>query len=192
MNFLKSGRTALRKAEIALEATLKREQDSNVAYQRKIAEHFHQFRTPLHAMLCSTRILADETYGPLGDLRYTDEAETVHRSVLHLLRVTDPKMALSGDGATEESSPRNEEEVDARDLIERFVMMFRQMAKNNDVDLTYEVDDDFPFLLTDPTRLNQVLINVVSDALENSPYGGAVNIDALLDPGGGARPVSAP
>lgn len=176
VNFFKGGRTALRRAEMALEAALKREQSLDTIYRRKIAEHFHQFRTSLQAMLCSTRILADETYGSLGDIRYADEAETVHRSVLHLLRTSDAKRVQSGEGATEKGAPRKEEEVDVRDLIERVVMMFRQMAKNNGVDLTFEVDDDFPLLLTDPTQLNQTLINIMSDAFEHTPHGGGFHL----------------
>jgi len=185
VEFLKNGRTALRRAEAALEAALVRESKMDGVYQRKIAEQFHQFRTPLQAMLCSTRILATETYGELGDIRYTDEAEAVHRSVLHLLRNTDPKRIKSGEGSRTKNSPRNEE-VDAQDLIERVVMMFRQMAKNKEVDLTYEVDDDFPLLLTDPTQLQQVLISLISDGIEQTPSGGGVNMEAVLDPSGEA------
>jgi signal transduction histidine kinase len=186
VKFLKGGRTALRKAETALEAALIREQGLNRTCRRMATELSHQFRAPLRAMLCSTRVLADETYGTLGDPRYANEAEAVHRSVLHLLRVSDPERIKAGGDGTQKASIPIGEDIDARDMIERVVMMFRQMAENNEVDLTYEIDDDFPLLRTDATRLNQVLINVMSDALDNTPSGGAINIDALLDPSGKA------
>ena len=90
------------------------------------------------------------------------------------------------DDAAEKMLPENMEQVDARDIIERAIKMFQRMAGDNEVNLTYEIDDDFPHLRTDSTRLNQVLISLMSDAIEHTPPGGIVNIDALLDPGGEA------
>jgi len=178
-NNIFDARQALRAAESALENAMKNEK-RNIAQQRlRIAELAHEVRTPLNAVIGYAQILSEQLMGPLGTPEYVDHARTIHRAAFHLLQVCDSML----DEFTPDDKPKtfHLEGVDAGLVIDSVVDLFSYMAKERDVTLTATTDDNFPKLKTDPTRLNQILINLVSNAIKFTPKGGTVNVAARLD-----------
>jgi len=181
---LNNAKQALRDAETALENALKNEKKSIAQQQLRIAELAHEVRTPLNAVIGYAQILSEQLMGPLGTPEYKDYARTIHQAAFHLLQVCDGML----DEFTPDEKPRTlpMEEVDASLVVDSVVDLFSWMAKERGVTLMATTDVDFPKLRTDPTRLNQVLINLVSNAVKFTPRGGTVNVAARVDKEKGA------
>jgi signal transduction histidine kinase len=67
-------------------------------------------------------------------------------------------------------------EVDLAQATQRALTGFEPAAEAKRVALTAEVTSRTPTLLTDPVRLQQILVNLVSNALRHSPEGGRVRL----------------
>ncbi len=181
---LNDAKQALRDAEGALEYALENEKRSIAQQQLRITELAHEVRTPLNAVLGYAQILSEQLMGPLGTPEYVDYARTIQHAANHLLQVCDGM--LNEFTPEQQSNSITSEEVDVSQIISSVVDLFARMAKERGVTLTASADDDFPKLRTDPTRLNQVLINLVSNAIKFTPKGGSVNVAARVDKTKGA------
>lgn len=181
---LTDAKNALRKAETALEGALDLEKKLVGEQQQRLAELAHEIRTPLNAVIGYAQMISGEVLGSVGNPAYKDHADTIHQAGLHLMQVCDTLVGeFMDEGQT--VKPKNDE-VDAGVIIEGVVKLFSWMAKERGITLESEMDTDFPKLKTDPTRLNQVLINLVSNAIKYTPKGGKVGIHGRVDPDSGA------
>jgi two-component system, cell cycle sensor histidine kinase PleC len=181
---INDAKQALRHAEAALELAMKKEAKSVAEQQLRIAELAHEVRTPLNAVIGYAQILSQEIMGPMGKQEYVEYARIIHSAADHLLQICDGMLSeFSPEGKTDSISV---EEVDAGHVIGSVVDLFSWMARERGVTLDAEVDENFPKLNTDPTRLNQILINLVSNAIKFTPKGGSVNVAARTDETDGA------
>ena len=73
------------------------------------------------------------------------------------------------------------EVLDLQDVVRDATEELELTAKDRGIDLRVDVPDDFPQLYADPVRLQQVLRNLVSNALRFTPANGSVTVAATLD-----------
>jgi signal transduction histidine kinase len=85
--------------------------------------------------------------------------------------------------------------LDARQSLSRAVELLEPLARHRQVDLRVESPGPLPPIQADPDLLQQVLLNLVTNALDATPSGGSIRLSADLgDPGeraaagGAARP----
>ena len=71
---------------------------------------------------------------------------------------------------------RDVEDVDLRFIARRVIERYASQASNHRLILDFVPADDFPTVRGDPQRLEQVLDNLVSNAIKYSPRGGIVEI----------------
>ena len=71
---------------------------------------------------------------------------------------------------------RDVEDVDLRFIARRVVERYAPQAPQHQLILDFTPEDDFPTVRGDPQRLEQVLDNLVSNAIKYSPRGGVVEI----------------
>jgi signal transduction histidine kinase len=67
-------------------------------------------------------------------------------------------------------------EVDPREAVSRALSGFIPAAETKRVTLGAEVQPGTSVIVTDPVRLNQILVNLLSNALRHSPAGGTVRV----------------
>ncbi|MCH7795309.1 MAG: PAS domain S-box protein, partial [Proteobacteria bacterium] len=60
-----------------------------------LAAMSHELRTPLNAVIGFSEIIKDETFGPIGSVRYRDYASDIHESGQHLLALINDILDLS-------------------------------------------------------------------------------------------------
>lgn len=180
---VEEARAALRRAESALQVAVDREREIRVAEHGRLAELAHEIKTPLNAMLGYTSMLSDQILGDMGDPRYGDYARTVHEAAQHLQDICDRILGHFRDDA---DGPIDVIDVDVGDLADSVVRLFARMAEERGVHLSATVPDGFPSLRTDPKRLSQILMNLVSNAIKFTPRGGSVRIVAEYDSASGA------
>ena len=121
--------------------------------------------------------MSEEIHGPLGAPEYKDYTRTIFDAATHLQKICE---GILGDGS-EDRGPMEIEDVDVGLMIDGVVRMFAGIAADRNVKLGSQIADAFPILRTDARRLNQVLINLVSNAVKFTPGGGSVSVEADFD-----------
>jgi two-component system NtrC family sensor kinase len=66
--------------------------------------------------------------------------------------------------------------VSLNDVINDVVALSRHLIHTSGVELQLELENDLPWVLVDPNQMKQVLINLVHNALQAMPAGGAMKI----------------
>lgn len=156
---VKANADALREAE-------RRERDANAAKSEFLAAVSHEVRTPLNGILGMARLLLD------GELTRTqrDLAETMLSSgetLLHILNdLLDVSKMESGQLDLDQSG------LDIVQVVDHSLRVLEPDAEEKGVALAADIDPAIPRRLTgDPTRLSQMITNLVSNALKFIEYG---------------------
>jgi len=141
----------------------------------------HELRSPLTAIIGFAEIIAGRLHGP-QDPRYFEYAEDIRVSGSDLLALIGDILDLSKIGAGK--MHLDERVVGLRGVAERAARLFAASLSRAGLTLDIDIPDDFPALKADPTRLGQILINLVSNAIKFTPPGGRITIDAGVGPDG--------
>ncbi len=133
----------------------------------------HEFRTPLNAVLGFGNLLLEE----IQDKNHKQHVETIVSAGAHLLKLVNEILALSkADYDCAEISLRTEE-VDVQAVVSECVALLRPLAMQAGVML--EQSGDACSLISDRTRLKQVLLNLLTNAIRYNRNGGLVVIRCL-------------
>ncbi len=175
-------------AEVSRDNALAEAVQANKAKSTFLATLSHEFRTPLNAIMGFADVLRSETYGPIGSETYKDYAHHIHESGGHMLSLVNEVL----DVATIEAGKRefHMEDIDLKLLIGECVEMFAQMADEQDVSLSADVDESATKMRADRRAIVQILQNLVSNALKFSDAGGKVVVAVASIDGGIALSVS--
>jgi two-component system OmpR family sensor kinase len=145
--------------------------------RQMVADIAHELRTPLSLVQGSLEAILDGMYGLT-----MENVASVHEETLVLSRLVDDLQDLA---LAEAGQLHLEQEIlDINDLVARSAERFRTQAAEQDVTLVTDLPSDLPGVVGDPQRLNQVLINLISNALRYTPAGGRVAVSAKAVKGG--------
>jgi signal transduction histidine kinase len=163
----------LRRVETARDAAI----EATSAKSRLLASMSHELRTPLNAIIGFTRIVSRnaESLPP----RQIDNLGKILASAEHLLRLIDEILDLSRIEAGEsrvEIAETNVAEV-LRDVSESL----EPLVDRARVQLRVEADPDLPPILTDRAKLEQILVNLLSNSIKYTDEGSIVLNSRLLD-----------
>ncbi|HUP45481.1 MAG TPA: HAMP domain-containing protein, partial [Thermoanaerobaculia bacterium] len=135
-----------------------------------LANMSHELRTPLNSLLILARLLADNPDDNLSK-KQVDYARTIHESGVDLLTLINDILDLSKI----ESGMMSVSLVDfsMKELREQMERTFRQMADDKSLQFKVEIGESAPAAVkTDPTRLQQVLKNLLGNAFKFTEAGG--------------------
>jgi signal transduction histidine kinase/DNA-binding response OmpR family regulator/HAMP domain-containing protein len=134
-----------------------------------LANMSHELRTPLNNLLILANMLAENSEGNLTS-KQTRFAETIHSSGTDLLALITDILDLSKiESGTMVVEPG---EVHFTELREYVSKTFRHVADGKGLELNIDLDPDLPAILTtDLRRLQQVLKNLLSNALKFTDKG---------------------
>ena len=149
------------------------EELSRIDRQRRnlTADVAHELRTPLHIIRGNLEGILDGVYAPTPE-----HIEATLQETRALARLVDDLRTLSL--AESGQLPLVLEPVDAGDLLADVVTSFGAQAESAGVALSYTVAATPLELLGDAGRLDQVLSNLVNNALRHTPSGGRITLTA--------------
>ncbi len=145
---------------------------------RFISTIAHEVRTPLNALTGLLMLLSRDQSEPLGP-RQRETVGRIEKSTQMLIRLVNDLLDLSRLQARRMQIKL--QEFDAAELIDAIAAGLRQTASDKGVELRCDVAGDLPKILSDPTKVAQVVTNFASNAIKFTPPGGAVVIRAARD-----------
>jgi len=126
-----------------------------------LANVSHELRTPLNAIIGFTRLVLRRTEGQIPALQ-TENLQKVLISSEHLLKLINGLLDLSKVEAGRMELFVESFKVD--DVVQAAASTVEPMLKNGRVRLMMEIRPDIPLLKTDQEKLQQILLNLLSNA----------------------------
>jgi len=164
--------------ERALDIARAESQRANAAKSRFLATVSHELRTPLNAIIGFSDMLSDESLA-LEAARKREYAKLINESGRHLLSVVNGILDVSRmDSGNFDVSP---EPFAADAAITSCCDLLALKAQEAGVDLRTRIARDLPELVADRRAFNQILLNLVSNAIKFTPRNGAVTVGAHRD-----------
>jgi len=161
--------TELRKAHEALVAAREVALAASEAKSQFLSCMSHEIRTPLNVILGSADLLTDTQLGP-EQRHYVDRVINNGSNLLELLNsILDLTRVESGQLSLEQAS------FNVAELTERVADTLAIRTRETQVELVVRIAPDLPAtLIGDPLRLNQVLTNLVGNAIKFTEHGEVV------------------
>lgn len=173
MNSVLELRVTERTAE--LRSALEQAQAANRAKSDFLANMSHEIRTPMTAILGFTELLEEERLSADG----RERVGTVVRNGRHLLQIINDILDVSKI----EAGKLVVERVECRvtEMVADLASLMRRQAAEKGLSLEVRFDGEIPErVVTDPTRLRQVLMNLLGNAIKFTEKGG-VELAVALD-----------
>ena len=151
---------------------------ANLARGQFLANMSHEMRTPLTAVIGFAQALKSGEHTPEG-LR--DAIETILSSGEYLLEIVNDILDLSKIDAGALRIERIP--MSLRDVVHEVQKITERKALEKGLALSFHVDPAVPLSVnSDPLRLRQILINLVSNAIKFTELG-TIRVDLSYDPG---------
>ena len=170
--FYISDRTKERKAQDNLTEALQMAKAANEAKSAFLGSVSHDIRTPMNAIVGFITLLKDEADNPDVVLEYAGRIETASQHLLSLINdVLDINKIESG------STSLNLVEMNLAEVVDEINAIIRPQAKAKDQDFEISVSPlKYELLQGDKLRINQILINLLSNSVKYTPAGGRIEM----------------
>ncbi|MDF1735694.1 MAG: sensor histidine kinase [Minwuia sp.] len=172
--------TDLSSASRRLRTEAARAEAANQAKGRFLANMSHEFRTPLNAILGFAEIMRDPKIHT-DDAALSREFSTdILRAGQHMLNMVDNILELTraeGGHLQLDLAP-----VDVREAVGFAVSLVRQDAVARNITLTTEAVPDLPVINSDVSKIQQIAVNILSNAVKFTDPGGNIQVRLATDP----------
>ena len=168
--------TELKDHEGALIRAQEEAVQANAAKSEFLANMSHELRTPLNAIIGFSEVMMNQLLGRIGTPRYLEYSKNIHDSGRHLLDLISDILDLSRVEAGKMELWRRP--VNMRQATEACFQLVQPAAKEGGVDLVIRSDcfEQWPLLFADETKIKQILLNILSNAIKFTPRGGSVTV----------------
>jgi two-component system sensor histidine kinase BarA len=150
--------------------------ESNQLKSDFLATMSHELRTPLNSILGFSEVLLSSEQLSDKQNRWVkniqtggDRLLTLINDILDLAKIESGKMQL------------RVEEFSIHDVCEGLLNMFRPLAEKKNINLTGVMDPTVPLIKQDANKLQQIMWNILSNAIKFTPEGGRVVLKAESD-----------
>lgn len=155
-------------------------QEQEALRRRLVSDLAHELRTPLSVVQGNLQALLDGVY-PLS----LDELRTVYNETELLVRLVHDLHELAQAEAGR--LPLSVQRIDVADVLQPMANVFRKVADERSITLRVEPAPTGMEVMADPDRLQQILHNLMGNALRHTPEGGSVTLAASIQPSGSVR-----
>jgi two-component system CheB/CheR fusion protein len=160
--------TARKRAELEREALLKRVGEASTAKSTFIGVMSHEFRTPLNAILGYAEILHDGVVGPVTD----EQRGKLDRIALNARHLEDMvKEILDATRGDVVEIVLDYQPVELSSLAREIGASVEALAEAKGLSLSVEVPKEPTTIVTDPTKLRHILVNLLGNAIRYTDRG---------------------
>ena len=165
---LSISRQQLEKYSRQLQLKAQEAETANLAKSSFLANMSHELRTPLNAILGFSHLMSrDDT---ITD-KQQESLDIINRSGEHLLNLINDVLEMSKIEAGK--TILNNEPFDLHWMLETIQAMFKIKAEEKGLWFKFELADNLPqYIISDPRKLRQLLINLLSNGVKFTQTGG--------------------
>jgi len=154
---------------------------ANAAKSRFLATMSHELRTPLNAVIGFSEMLCKESALMINASRRHEYAQLINESGRHLLSVVNGILDMSkietGNFAI------TPEPFSPRQAIEDCCGLLALKARESGIELMTVLAGELPEIVADKRALNQIMLNLVSNAIKFTDRGGKITVSARHEGG---------
>lgn len=166
-----------RKKQQQLEEALRQVELANKAKSTFLFNMSHDIRTPMNAILGFSHLLRMYKDKPERILDYTEKIEKSGEFLLSLINnVLELARIESGKSGIEESI------IDMKELYESVGCLFENQMRERQISFTRTLRTPQRFIYADKVKLQEILLNLLSNACKYTPPGGRVSFDICSAP----------
>ena len=156
-----------------LEIALKKAEDASLAKTRFLNNMSHDIRTPMNVILGYAQLMENELKGKdmpetLEHLEKMQQSGNLLLSIIN--NVLDMARIESGRMELDENYCRIE------DVRKSLFAVFDEKARKKNIALHYTMNVEHEHVLTDVTKVKEIFVNILSNAIKYTPSGGSVMI----------------
>ena len=162
-----------------LEIALKKAEDASLAKTNFLNNMSHDIRTPMNAILGYVQLMEDELKGK--NLPETSEhLEKLHQSGNLLLSIINNVLDMARIESGRMEIDENYGKIE--DIRQTLFEIFEDEAKKKNLALHYTINVEHEHILTDTTKVKEIFVNILSNAIKYTPFGGSItiNVDELI------------
>ena len=143
-------------------------QETNHAKSEFIAAMSHELRTPLNVIMGNAELTGDGFFGDINPEQKKSMAQIRHHSQF-LLKLVNDVLALSRLDAKKMSIEPADVNID--EVIGHAQSQIEQLNRNNRLQVSWDVEPGLPTIVTDLTKLEEILQNLIGNAFKFTPRG---------------------
>ena len=156
-----------------LEIALKKAEDASLAKTCFLNNMSHDIRTPMNAILGYAQLMENELNGKdmpetLEHLEKLQQSGNLLLSIIN--NVLDMARIESGRMELDENYCRIE------DVWKSLFAVFDEKARKKNIALHYTMNVEHEHVLTDVTKIKEIMVNILSNAIKYTPAGGSVMV----------------
>ena len=162
----------MRRAQDAAAEALQSAESASKAKTDFLANMSHDIRTPMNAIIGITTLMKNELHEPEKLAEHLGKLESSGQLLLGIINnILDMSRIESG------KTTLNVEKMNLPQQIDQLDGMIRQQAGQRGQTFTVTTHLQHENVLGDPNRLNQVLMNILSNAVKYTPTGGQIRFE---------------
>ena len=166
-----SDRTDDHQIALTLRTALEAAEKAGRAKTDFLSNMSHDIRTPMNAVVGITTLMKHELDQPKKLAEHLDKLESSSQLLLSIINdILDMSRIESG------KTTLNTEQVNLAQQIGRLCSIAQQQATQHGQTFTVQTRVQHEHVLTDPNCLNQVLVNILSNAVKYTPSGGHIQM----------------
>jgi signal transduction histidine kinase/DNA-binding response OmpR family regulator len=170
----------LTRLNVIAQAMRQAAESARTAKEQFVANVSHELRTPLNMIIGFSEMVlqSPETYGSRVPATLQADLAVIHRNAEHLTKLIDDVLDLSQIEADQMALTK--EHVPFAEIVDLATQAVRPLYESKGLSLEVEMLTPLPVVFCDPTRIREVLLNLLSNAGRFTERGG-VRVRAWRD-----------
>ena len=157
-----------------LEIALKKAEDASLAKTRFLNNMSHDIRTPMNVILGHAQLMENELKGK-GMSEMLEHLEKLQQSGNLLLEIINNVLDMAKIESGRMELDENYCRIEA--VWKSLFAVFDEKARKKNIALHYTMNVEHEHVLTDVTKVKEILVNILSNSIKYTPVGGSVMVD---------------
>ncbi len=153
--------------------------ESNKLKDKFLANTSHELRTPLNSIIGFSDTLLSGLYGELTEAQRT-RVQIIHDSASYLLRLINDLLEMAV--LTQGKLQLDLQEMDLHEVLPAVAAIVRQQCEQSGIRLSLALAEGPLPITADPTRIKQVLYNLLSNSVRFTSEGGTITVTTSSGP----------